>query len=76
MIEQWGIQGVGAQSAALPISYTKWEYGVGIHYGLTAVITVYNYNYVNSLNEVSYYAFSPDGTRNNSAEIRYITIGV
>ena len=76
LIIQWGLQDVGAQSAALPISYTKWKYGVGIHYGLTAVITVYNYNYVNSLNEVSYYAFSPDGTRNNSAEIRYITIGV
>ena len=59
----------------LPISYTKFKTGVGIHFGASPVIVIGLRDYLDSLNQIGFSTFSPDGSYNAYAVVYWITLG-
>lgn len=72
---QWGVVPNNTKVVALPISYTKFETGVGIHFGKSPVIVIGLSDYLNSLNQIGFSTFSPDGSYNAYAAVYWITLG-
>lgn len=75
LILQWGVVPNNTKVVALPISYTKFETGVGIHFGKSPVIVIGLSDYLNSLNQIGFSTFSPDGSYNAYAAVYWITLG-
>ena len=75
LILQWGVVPNNTKVVALPISYTKFKTGVGIHFGESPVIVIGLSDYVNSLNQIGFSTFSPDGSYNAYAAVYWITLG-
>lgn len=60
---------------ALPISYTKFKTGVGIHFGASPVIVIGLSDYLDSLNQIGFSTFSTDGSYNANAVVYWIALG-
>lgn len=72
---QWGVLPNNTKVVALPISYTKFKTGVGLHFGASPVIVIGLSDYLNSLNQIGFSTFSPDGSYNNYAVVYWIALG-
>ena len=60
---------------ALPISYTKFKTGVGIHFGASPVIVIGLSDYLDSLNQIGFSTFSTDGSYSAYAVVYWIALG-
>ena len=59
----------------LPISYTKFKIGTGIHGGASPIIVIGLSDYLDSLNQIGFSTFSPDGSYNANASVYWIALG-
>ena len=75
LIIQWGYLGNNTTVVNLPISYTNFKIGIGIHVGAAPVIVIELQNYFNILTQIGFSTFSLDGSYDPNAATWYITIG-
>lgn len=73
--EQWGVIPNNTKVVGLPISYTKFKIGIGIHVGANPIIVIGLSDYLNSLNQIGFSTFSPDGRYNANAGVYWIALG-
>ena len=72
---QWGLVPNNTKVVGLPISYTKFKIGVGLHFGASPVIVIGLSDYLDSLNQIGFSTFSPGGSYNAYADVYWITLG-
>ena len=75
LIIQWGLVPNNTKVVGLPISYTKFKIGVGLHFGASPVIVIGLSDYLDSLNQIGFSTFSPGGSYNAYAAVYWITLG-
>lgn len=73
--KQWGLVPNNTKVVGLPISYTKFKIGVGLHFGASPVIVIGLSDYLDSLNQIGFSTFSPGGSYNVYAAVYWITLG-
>lgn len=73
--KQWGLIPNNTTAVGLPISYTKFKIGIGIHVGGAPVIVIGLNDYFSSLNQIGFSTFSPDGNYNANATVFWIALG-
>ena len=73
--KQWGLLPNNTTVVELPISYTKFKAGVGIHVGNAPIIVIELNDYFNSLTQVGFSTFSTSGVYDTNATVFWITLG-
>lgn len=73
--EQWGVVPNNTKVVALPISYTKFKTGIGMHVGASSINVIGLSDYFSSLNQIGFSTFSPDGKYSAYAAVYWIALG-
>ena len=72
---QWGVVPNNTKVVALPISYTKFKTGIGMHVGASSINVIGLSDYFSSLNQIGFSTFSPDGKYSAYAAVYWIALG-